>query len=66
MMIEFLNIVIYTLISVLLFGGVAVAFFIFALALYDASKTEFNKTLDLARNCKLYNFAYNYFKKKYN
>ena len=58
MMIEFLNIIIYTLISVLLFGGVAVAFFIFAFALYDASKTEFNKTLNLARNCKLYNFTY--------
>jgi len=66
MMIVLIRILLYVLVATLLFGFVGVAFFVFAFALYDASQGEFNRTLDLARNCKLYKWAYNYFKKKYN
>lgn len=61
-----LDCLILILVCILLFSGIAVAFFTFAFALYDASKDEFNHTLDLARNCKVYKWAFNYFKKKYN
>lgn len=66
MMIEILSILIYIFTTILLFGGIAITFFISGLALYDANKNEFNKTLVLARKCKLYNLAYKYFKNKYN